>query len=193
MKHLKAGLSACVALCMLALVLVGCGNGNTSNSPVQGSSQSEAGQGSTPGSVAPASQPVQTGGKGYYFVYEGTEIVMGENMAGTLEALGEPLNVFEAPSCAFEGIDRIYYYPGFEISTYPQGDEDFILSLTLADDSVTTPEGVYLGMTAEEVEAEYGVSTSDNANLLSYKKDGTELAFVLESGVVVDITYYYQM
>lgn len=131
------------------------------------------------------------GGPVYVFTYKDTAIVPGAGMDDVLEAIGMPLNVFEAPSCAFDGVDRIFYYPGFIINTYPKNGRDTILSVSFRDDSVTTYEGIYLGMNVAGVEAAYGAGEwNDMGNLLSYDSGGVRLAFIFESGTIIDITYY---
>ena len=54
--------------------------------------------------------------------------------------LGEPMHYFEAPSCAFEGMDKIYSYSGFEFTTYTKDNVDYIASIVFLDDTVTTRE-----------------------------------------------------
>ena len=68
--------------------------------------------------------------------YGGFTIHMDQNMAEVKEALGEPLGEFEAPSCAFDGVDRIFRYPGIQIHTYPDGEADFVHTISLRDDSI---------------------------------------------------------
>ncbi|MDR0859026.1 MAG: hypothetical protein LBN97_08350 [Oscillospiraceae bacterium] len=131
------------------------------------------------------------GEAGFEFIYKGNAIVLGSKADDFIAKAGAPKDVFEAPSCAFEGIDKILYYPGFIINTYPIDGTDYILSVVLGDDSLTTPEGVYLGMGADEIPDVYG-PVSEKENALIYKKGGTTLTFITENGAVADITYYYE-
>lgn len=185
MKHTRSILPAILAIALLVFSLAGCGA--NSSSVVPGSNSSDA---SASASV-PASEDNAQPQEPYAFAYNGNSIAMGANINDVVSTIGEPQSIFESPSCAFEGVDKIYYYPGFEIYTYPQNEEDLISSLSLVDDSVQTQEGAYLGMSAEEVESLYGTNASGQENMLSYIQADTELAFVLEDDVVVDITYYY--
>ena len=43
------------------------------------------------------------------------------------------MSYFEAPSCAFDGIDKTYTYAGFELLTYPKDDKDYVSSVVLKD------------------------------------------------------------
>lgn len=112
-----------------------------------------------------------------------------QNMADVIQAIGEPLSYFEAASCAFDGLDKTYTYAGFIITTRPDGEQDFVNSIRLTDDSVTTPEGAYVGMKTEDILSAYGAVTEQTDTLLRYDSANTSLNFTLENGVVVSIEY----
>ena len=57
-----------------------------------------------------------------------------------LHAVGSWLTYDESPSCAFDGLDRIYNYGAFEIQTYPIEGQEFIANVYLNDDTVATEE-----------------------------------------------------
>lgn len=128
---------------------------------------------------------------GFVFTVKGFTVQMGEAAASVVEALGEPVNYFEAPSCAFDGLDKIYCYSGFEIYTFPIDDIDFISSINLTDDSVSTSERVYLGMTFENMTDIYGEDYVQSFGQYTYSLDDSTLAFLIEDGVIVAITYNY--
>ena len=107
----------------------------------------------------------------------------------TPEALGEPASYYEAASCAFEGLDKIYTYSGFELQTYPTDGKDFVSLVVLKDDSVATPEGVALGNTKAKVEERYGTDYQEDGALLTYQKGGMKLCFILDGDQVVSIEY----
>ena len=157
------------------------------------------GGGETPGGQNTEGQelPSQSGAgqppaDGYSFAVSkanGYIVAIGDDMAGVLTALGEPVSYFEAASCAFEGMDKIYTYSGFEITTQPGEDgRDYINSVRLLDDSVTTPEGVYIGCSTDDVAAAYGEG-SRTENVIRYTKGGSAMNFVLEGEKVISIEY----
>ena len=59
------------------------------------------------------------GVNGFVFISGDVQIVIDAEAEPIVEALGEPKSYFEAASCAFEGLDKIYTYGGFEVNTYP--------------------------------------------------------------------------
>ena len=84
------------------------------------------------------------GAKGYVFTVGGITVEMDADAAPIVEGLGEPVSYFEAASCAFEGLDKMYTYNGFELDTYPKGEKDYVSTVILKDDTVLTPEGIGL-------------------------------------------------
>jgi hypothetical protein len=127
--------------------------------------------------------------KGYTFTHSGTTIAIDADFSPILAALGEPRAYFEAESCAFEGLDKIYTYFGFEIDTYPQGERDFVSAIVLKDDTVATSEGLRIGSTKAEMEAAYGTPRVNDNGQLIYDKDGMRLCFILEDDTVISIEY----
>lgn len=180
-----------ILLLLITALLAGCGSGDktpdTSGEPTD--SQPTASQ----TGLTPTTDPSQPQEQTAEFIFEtsGLSIRFGENAAPIIRALGEPQNYFESPSCAFDGIDKIYYYNGFELFTFPKGDEDFVLSVNLTDDSVTTKEGIYLGMTLEKVIAAYGEDFDQNFGQYTYTRGGATLSFLIEDNKIVVITYTY--
>ncbi len=174
---MKRNLFALLLCLVLAVSLAACGGpaGSNTDAPSSGSTQQPDDGPSAPGS--------------YTFKTGGTEVAVGQDMADALSALGDPNEYFEAESCAFEGLDKTYTYSGFVITTYPDGDKDFINSIRLTDDSASTQEGAYIGCTADQVKDLYGESQGDLPTSLSYTKGGTTLNFILENDAVISIEY----
>ncbi len=111
------------------------------------------------------------------------------DMSAIADQLGEPKSYFEAASCAFEGLDKIYTYTSFEIETYPQDTADCIKSIVLKDDTVSTVEGVSIGDSEDKVRETYGEPAEESTGKLVYQKEKTNLVFVISSGVVASIEY----
>lgn len=131
--------------------------------------------------------PIDT--KGYVFTVEGTVVGIDDNAAAVIALLGEPLSYFEAPSCAFEGLDKIYTYNGFEIDTYPMGDMDYISEILFKDDSVVTTEGVGIGDSMEKLEQTYGSEYANEDGMIVYSKDDMKLCFILRDEEIISIEY----
>ncbi len=183
----------------LGLVLAGCGDGGEKviggevQNSVSNEAQSEegnAGNGeSKEGESASTEQKTEAKG-GYVFNYKGYDITIdGSFNEGLSEKLGEPLSYYEAASCAFEGLDKVYTYSNVSIKTYPQKDKDLVSNIGLMDDSVATKEGVCIGDSKEDVIKAYGDQFTMKGNMMVYGKDGMNLGFIVENDAVAFIEY----
>ena len=133
--------------------------------------------------------PTQPDANSWKYTVRGVDVMMHAEAAPVIEALGEPVSYTEEASCAFSGLDKTYYYGGFYLQTYPMGDEDFVFSLWLVDDSSTTPEGIYIGASQAEVEAADGTEGFNGSNAYILKGTTSTLTIILDGGVVTSIQY----
>ena len=110
----------------------------------------------------------------------------------TEKALGEPVNVEELPSCHYDGSDSIYTYESFTVYTYLLEEKKIVYSIELTTDALSTPDGVKVGMTREEVEGVYGTDYDDVPNGISYNlTEDDQLNFRFDdSDKVIGIEYY---
>lgn len=126
----------------------------------------------------------------YVMTFRGTDIVPGAEMQPILDKLGEPKKYFESESCAFKGLDKVYTYDSVVIRTYPKDKTDYVLSVELKDDAVSTPEGVSIGESKDKVTKVYGEGTSSSSAAVTYRKGEAVLSFIFdEEGNVSSITY----
>lgn len=132
---------------------------------------------------------VYTAQENFQFTYQGTEITLHAPAATIVSALGEPVKYTESTSCAFEGLDKSYYYGSFYLETYPKADADYVYGWWFADDSVSTPEGIYIGAAQADVEKAYGADTFNGTNAYVVKKTAGTLTVILTDGVVSSIQY----
>ncbi len=128
-------------------------------------------------------------GNGYFFTYNDIDIKVDGDAKAVTDALGEPDTYFESPSCAAQGTGRLYGYGDFEIQTYPEGDEDRILYVMLKTDMVSTPEGIDISKSREDVIETYGKPTEENASSLVYEKEGMKLKFIFDMDDMISIEY----
>ncbi len=137
----------------------------------------------TPGGSVPF---VKT--EGYSFKYKGVTVCMDAPAKELISALPEYTGVYEAPSCAFEGMDRVYDYGSFEIDTYEVTGVEYVSAVIFKDDLAETCEGAYIGMSLAEVTGLYGEGVKDG-NSLVYEKSGMKLRFFFNNEEVTQIQY----
>lgn len=200
-----------VFLAIFLFVTTACGqeekvvNGSVQNLQTEEASGADAGTASTgqsedkagagqDGAGAGSGETATGSGKGYIFVCQGVTVEMDADAASILDQLGEPVSYFEAASCAFDGLDKMYTYHGFELDTYPDGNKDRVSCVILKDDSVLTAEGIGIGDTREALEQAYpgegmsGAGQEENG-MLVYEKDGMKLCFILQEDEIISIEY----
>ncbi len=124
--------------------------------------------------------------QGMGLTYQGTRITIQAPAAPVLEALGEAKTCTQEPSCAFEGMDKTYFYGSFYLTTYPAQDGERILGLWFADDGIATDEGITIGSRREEVEQAYGAFTGDSCQISG---EEAALTVMLEGDAVTGVRY----
>lgn len=194
-------LAVILGVCLLGMsAMGGCGSHTAQESEegihmdsVKTEQNDESGQeaktGEADAATAESADTDENKGSGYVFESGSVQIKVDMDMAPIAEQLGEPSGYYEEPSCAAQGIAKIYTYSGFEIETYPDGERDLIACVVLKDDSVATPEGVDLSMTKEQIISVYGSDCEETETSLVYEKDGTKLCFILDGEEISSIEY----
>ena len=154
-------------LVVLAVVLCGCEKGSNDTTPFPNTSPNT---------------------KDFVFKSGSTTIAMNVEAAPILKSLGEYKSSYEAPSCAFDGMDKIYTYNGFELLTYTVKDVDYVSGVVIRDDTVETPEGITIGSKPEDVKKAYGEFEKD-ATSANYYTDNCRLLIIFTDGVVSSVQY----
>lgn len=174
---------------IFTLLLTGCTGDNTSKDAGLPDDEPVAGQKNSNDEDDTDSAGKETG-SGYSFEYNGVTVPMNTDAAPVIAALGEPQQYFEAESCAFKGLDKTYYYSGFELTTYPKdANTDYISSVYFKDDSVSTSEGIYIGSTVDDMLAVYGEDYTGGDGSYTYKKGEASILFIAEDGEITAVTY----
>lgn len=161
-------------------VLAACGNGpDTDNSAID----------ANPASPDENINPVPSV---FSFKMGDVLIEMDEDISRVIAGLGEPLGILEQESCAFDGIDRIFSYPGIQIYTYPKGNSDHIHTIGFFDDSVVTTEGnIRLGSDIQEVFNVYGNDYRYDSGMYTFTRGKTVLEFLVSGDNIISINYRY--
>lgn len=191
MKKISAIL-ACAAVS--AMLLCACGSsdaGNSDSANAAGDAVENANEDAAATDVAGTDENTDTVmiPDTYYYDMKGTIVTVNAEMASLTDALGEPTNYFESESCAFQGLDKVYTYGSVVISTYPKDGVDYVYTIELKDDTVSTKEGICIGNSKDEVIAAYGEPTTENDTAISYEKGDCVLAFIFDGDSVTNITY----
>lgn len=159
----------CVSL-IAGLCMVGCGGGATNN-----------GQGGSNNENNPKVE------NGYGFKTNDTVLYMDMDLSTVVDKLGEPTSYFEEPSCAAQGTARIYTFPSYQLTTYPDGEIDRIANIILKDDMISTAEGADLSMTKQQIIDIYGTNYTETDTSITYQKDNMKLIFIFNGDALISI------
>lgn len=185
MKMRNQFLTMALALVMLASV-VGCSDTveTTASTEVSASTQTQTTESTE------VETDVEAALDEYYFVSGDVTVQVDADMDELLVVLGESKSVFEAPSCAGEGISYYYNYSSFEIETYPDADgKNCIGYIYLKDDMVATTEGIDLSMEKADVIDTYGEDYEAFDSAIIYEKEGSKLCFIFDGDQIISIEY----
>lgn len=125
----------------------------------------------------------------YVFLSDGVEIIPKEFYAPISANLPSPYETGEAPSCAFEGLDTLYRFEGYDIQCGLIRGEEVITGVFFVDETVSTPEGMKIGMSVEEMIDIYGTDFSEDFSKYTYSDGEVELIFVSEDNEIISISY----
>lgn len=180
----------------LALVLAACGEtaqGNVTDSGTNGSGDDAPVSVDTTDSTE-SSDTSDTTAPEKVTIYavkldNGTVIELGGEADALIASLGDPVDYMEAPSCIHTGYDKVYTYDGYSINTSPAADgTQYIAELALLSDVVAFEDGLMIGGTAADVEAQFGTEFDEQFGVRTYKLDGVTVSITLDGDTVTGIT-----
>ena len=121
-----------------------------------------------------------------YFEANGARFGIYDETEQVLSALPAYRSTFTGQSCAFETEDVSYFFAGFEITTNEIDGTSRVTAIRLDDDTVKTPQGLYIGMPEADAAAAFPALSDAEWNLV----DGTALLSVtIVDGAVYGVTY----
>ena len=130
------------------------------------------------------------------FTPGGIQLELGANPTQALEALAEPLAIYESPAYNHQPLDnRTYRYEGFHFTAAnPEQGDSIILDIKLTDDRYALPSGITIGSsTLEDVIAAYGTGHWENDGFYTYTQGPYNLRFTMQDGKVIQILMLYDI
>ncbi len=179
-----------LTLAMLLLV-TGCGSKNKEGDA--GTTAAKANASAATEAATEASgkkeEAAPAGEDGYVFKKGDVTISMGAPADDIISALGTYKKTYEAESCAFDGMDVVYSYAGFDVLTFKKDGTNIITGVVLRDDTQATPEGIYVGSDKAAVEKAYGQKPEEGVNNVQLKKGNSDLLIIFKDDLVNSIQY----
>ena len=125
----------------------------------------------------------------FFLTLGGANIQLGANIDDIINAIGEPIAIFETPSCAFDGTDIVFRFPGVQIHTIPLGDANYVHTIALVDDTVSTNGGIFIGSGFDELLGAYGNDYIQEFSMYTFTRGHTSVSFFVDGGIIAAITY----
>lgn len=123
----------------------------------------------------------------FSFVYDNKELVPGA--AFDVAALPQASFVYEVPSCAIEGTDKVYNYQTIEVTVFDDGTGPVIYSIFVVDANTSTPEGLYLGDDISRMTELYGKDYQVDGSQYTYTNEEVMLVILIKNDFVSSIEY----
>lgn len=172
-----------ITVFMAACILVGCGSSD--NKDTENKNDHSAANNETNSDLNNTAEVNDS----FVFTFKDTDVQINAEMDQILDKLGKEDSYFESESCAFQGLDKAYTYGSVVIQTYPIDEIDYVYSVELKDDTVETPEGVYIGASVTDVEKAYGTPDNQTDIAYIYVQGESQLNIMFEDDMVTSIVY----
>lgn len=122
----------------------------------------------------------------------GVVVKLREDINELSEDLGEPDDFEEAQSCLHDGKDKIYYYGGITVYTYPDVGKD-IVNIIEFNGEEKTLSGIGIGSTKAEIEEAYGADYIEEPSYITYEySDNATISFEMDGEECVYIELYWE-
>ncbi len=128
-----------------------------------------------------------------YFEYKGVKIWIMDEAEAVESQLGDPISVFEADSCAFQGKDIFHYFDGVQFQINDVEGTDRVTAITVADDTIKIPQGLSIGNPESKIEEALGAEHETAPGMYIYTHGTTRLQIGVKEGKVSEIVYAYSL
>ncbi len=128
---------------------------------------------------------------GYELNYNDTSLELGEKFS--TKKYGKDYEYSEVKSNHFDGLDKIYKYKHYQITTYRKDKKDLIYSIVLLDDNIKTNEGLKISDSYQDMINLYGDNYNKDDDLYKYILGDTNIVIKIKDKVIVGIEYLYTM
>ena len=128
------------------------------------------------------------------FSYKGTVFATGTEVDLSKFVENSDYTLIESENCASAdgelGWEITFNGGSVLVEATPVDGKYIIKSITVSDDTVPTPEGIYVGYTVDQVKATYGEPGADTGEALIYNLNGHILQFEYKNDTVSKILYH---
>ena len=128
-------------------------------------------------------EPAQDENGVFFFMAGDVKVIPGEPFDATKVSYED---VYEVPSCAGEGTDKMYITESYEITAFHDGKSEITYSVAFVTPDAQTPEGLCLGDDMAKAATLYGQYEQDGTAWI-FTRGNTQLWVIGENDVVTSI------
>lgn len=139
--------------------------------------------------TAPQTSDVDIAG----FVAGNTVLHIGDVITqDVINSIGTPESVEQAPSCHYDGNDTLYYYTGYTLYTYRDGENDILYTIELNSADAKTSLDIAVGQSQDDVVSAYGENYKSQGKYIEYSiSNSAYLKFIFDDSNIVTMIEYY--
>ncbi len=130
----------------------------------------------------------KSGGDTFGYNNGSVMLTPGEKFDAGADGMPETTAYMEGASCYFDGLDKVFTYDGYEVTTYPKADGDYIQDVSISSDTIKTDKGIGVGSTIEDIEKAYGNDYTVSGKMYEYYQDDTKYMYFF---ILNDVVQYY--
>lgn len=112
----------------------------------------------------------------------------GDKFNAEAGSLSETTAYMEAASCYYDGLDKVFTYDGYEVTTFPKADGDYIQDINISSETLKTDKGIGVGSSLADVESAYGNDYTVSGKMYEYYQDDTKYMYFF---ILNDVVQYY--
>ena len=174
-----------IPLLLVALLLTAC------TTAPQGNPDLQITRGTEPNGndevIATTTEATQEDAELFYFMAGDVKVIPGTAFDATKVSYED---VYEVPSCAGEGTDKVYMAADYEITAFHDGKSEVTYCVTFVTPDAKTPEGLSLGDEMAKAATLYGKYEED-VNAWIFTRGNTQLWVIGENDVITSIELRY--
>ena len=126
--------------------------------------------------------------KSFSIKFNGIDVTPGEKFEEN--KISEEANLSEIPSCAFDGVDKVYTYSNVEITVADVDKVPTVYSVYFINENISTDEGIKISDTKDLMIEKYGKNYDNSlSNVYEYTKGNVILSFIVENDIITGIEY----
>lgn len=143
----------------------------------------------TPTQTKPVETEPLTQNSGYTVEFEdGKTFAVGAVIADVEAIYGEWMYYAEAPSCIHPGMDKIYTFDGFDITTSPDADgHDCVYEIAITSDAVAVVGGLTIGASRDTMESVLGTEYTEQFGVVRYVFDEVSVSVILDGDFITSL------